>query len=345
MKRILLFSLAILVSGLATAQTLPVSNAERVFTVSTTNQNVPTISKNNTIRAIADTLFPAALTLECAEGPVVFSTNAGGFVFGTNEFFDFEKIQRLSLEESVNVTVSQVLVGFATADSAIINKPLAINIYNDLAADGSLGAVLGTSDTLLVGETAVFDTTTFFTTFTFSTPVELTGVSSFLVGVDISGVYFDATGALDTLGNIGIGSTDDGCGDGTNVLEIFPTQNGLAFNNVFANWQGLNAEMYVAAIVDRDIFSSNRTQNADFNASAFPNPVEGELNLSFDAPASGDYQIRVISAAGAVLSNKSLRAIGGNNRTSIEVTELPAGIYLFQVEGAAGIQTGRFVKR
>lgn len=344
MKQTLLFILAVMASGFAIAQIAPGSTSAREFQAPPLTQVAPAINKYSNSRAVADTIFPSTLSQECANA-VLFSTAEDGFVFGTNEFLDIEKIQRISLEEPVNLTVSEVLVGFAFADAALANKRVSVNIYNELDADGNLTAAVGSSDTLTIAQTAVYDSTQFFTTFTFSTPVQLTDASSFLIGVDLFEVYFDEDGALDTLGNIGIFSTPDGCGDGTNVLEVFPVEGGFAFNNVFANWQGLNAEMFVGAIVDRDPFTSTRTVNADYAAVAYPNPVEQDLTVSFSAPASGTYQIRIVSASGAVVANSTVNAVRGENRADINAAELPAGVYLFQVEGQAGVQTGRFVKQ
>lgn len=349
MKQILLFVLAIMVSGFATAQTITpgVSSTEKTATP-TLNGEIRFTGNQRESRMVADTLFPTALGLDCANTVQLFTADTSGttYVVGSNNFNDFEKLQRITLPEAVDFTVSEVLVAFGALGEGVADRTVAINIYTDLGADGSFGTLAGTSDSLTFSEIMLNDSVLVFTSFTFSTPAEITGASSFLVSVDVSDIYFDAAGAFDPQGNVGIFSTPADCGDGNNLFEIFPNADGgLSFNSVFNNWGMLNTEMFVGAIVDRGQFSSTRTANADFGATAFPNPVETELTVSFDAPVAGDYQVRVVSAAGAVVSQQTVSAVRGVSRSNVDVSAIPAGVYLFQVEGANGVQTGRFVKR
>lgn len=305
-------------------------------------------SLNNNRSVVLDTIFPDALGLECAAPTLFFSDTSGtqGYVTGSNQFADFEKLQRITLAETVDVTVNQAVVAFAVVEDSIDNRDIVVNIYTDLGADGSFGEFVGSSDTIKVSDLVTNDTALVFTTFNFSEPAVMEGVSSFLISVDISGVYFDETGAFDPKGNIGIFSTPADCGDGTNLFEIFPTQDGgLAFNSVFANWGMLNIEMYVGAIIDRGTFTSTRTPDADYGAEVFPNPVAQALNLTFNAPAAGTYTTRVVSTTGSVIRSQEVQVAAGATQVAITVADLPAGIYLFQVEGTNGIQTGKFVKR
>lgn len=349
MKQFLL-ALTVLVSGFATAQTITPGTPVVTKTATSGPSIAASVSDpRDQNRVVADTLFPAALSLECAGAPTLFFSDTSGtmgYVTGSNQFADFEKLQRVTLPEAVDVTVKEVVVAFAVAEDSIENRQIVINIYTDLGADGSFGTLAGTSDTLLVADLAISDSTLVFTSFPFSTPAVMEGVSSFLISVDVSGVYFNENGDFDPKGNVGIFSTPSECGDGTNLFEIFPNDaGGLSFNSVFNNWGMLNIEMFVGAVVDRGTFTSTRTQTADFEAKAFPNPVQDELTVSFEAPSSGDYQLRVVSAAGAMVSQQQVNTVRGTTRAAVDVAGLSAGVYLFQVEGVNGVQTGRFVKR
>ena len=103
--------------------------------------------------------------------------------------------------------------------------------------------------------------------------------------------------------------------------------------------------MYVGAIVDRGTFTSTSTPNADYNVEVFPNPVAQDLTLTFEAPAAGTYTTRVVSTVGSVIRSQEVQTVAGATQVTLPVADLPAGIYLFQVEGTNGIQTGKFVKR
>lgn len=324
------------------------SPAAKTATAADITAQAPKLNASTDSRSVViDTIFPSALLEDCAQ-PVLFITGANGegFVTGTNQFFDFEKLQRITLEEAVDVTVNQAVVGFAVAEDSIDNRDLVVKVYMDLGGSEPLGELVGISDTLKVSEITANDTALVFTTFNFSEPAVMEGVSSFLLSVDISGVYFDETDTFDPKGNVGIFSTPDGCGDGTNLFEIFPTADGgLGFSNIFVNWQGLNTEMYVGAIIDRGTFTSTRTPNVDYGVEVFPNPVAQDLNLTFNAPTAGVYTTRVVSTIGSVIRSQVVQTVAGATQVALPVADLPAGIYLFQVEGSNGVQTGKFVKQ
>lgn len=347
MKQLLLL-ITLLVSGLSFAQSLPsASGANKIVSSVSSAATPPTINKSSSSLMLTDTLIPAILAADCAASNVgLFSAEGGGFVLGSNSFFDFEKLQRIILPEAVDFTLTEVLIGIV-ADSVIGDKPLVVKIYPEITADSVLLDPVGFSDTLLVSETNALNDSVFFTSFTFSDPVELDSTASFLVSLDVSGVYFNPDGSVDTLntGHVGIFSTPENCGDGRNVLELFPnTEGGLTLSNVLTSWD-LNTEMYMLPVVIRDFFSSTRMRTTDFSAVAFPNPVQDRLTVSFAAPVAGDYQLRVVSVNGAVIRQRTVSTPRGTATAELGVTDLPAGIYLFQVEGAQGVQTGRLVKR
>lgn len=349
MKQTLLFLLALCASSFVVAQSQIQLGTPQVEKTATQGNTIdgPAINKVNQNRSVADTLFPAALALECAVPTFFFSdsTQMLGYVIGSNQFADFEKMQRITLTEAVDVTVNQVVVGFGPIEDSIANRKIVVKIYTDLNADGTFGLLAGTSDTLTVAELIPSDTAFSFTTFNFTTPAAIGIVSSFLVSVDISGVYFDENDAFDPKGNLSILSTPQNCGDGNNMLEIFPNnQGGVSFNTVFANWGSFNTEMYIGAIVDRGTFTSTRAANTDFSAVAFPNPTSDLLTVSFNAPAAGDFTARILSPIGEEVRRQAISAVRGSSQVAFGVADLPAGVYLFQVEGATGVQTGKFVK-
>lgn len=351
MLRTLLF-FGLLVSSLSTfAQTTTPQRGTVVKSagpVAATATSPKLVSGNNSRSVVLDTIFPAALSLDCARPTLFFSDTTGtqGYITGSNQFDDFEKLQRITLPEAVDVTVNQAVVAFAIVEDSIDTRDILVKVYTDLGADGNFGQLVGISDTLQVSDIRLSDTALLFTTFNFSEPAVLENVSSFLLSVEVAGVYFDENDAFDPRGNVGIFSTPSGCGDGNNLFEIFPDgEGGLAFNSVFNNWGMLNIEMYVGAIIDRGIFTSTRTATADYAGEVFPNPVGQELNISFSAPASGDYSARIVSTTGSLIQQRNFAAAIGPNQVNFDVANLPAGIYLFQVEGVDGVQTGKFLKR
>jgi hypothetical protein len=294
--------------------------------------------------AVLDTVFAPALSLECANAPTIFNSDNSGFVTGTNGYLDLEKLQRIELPEATNFSVNSALVAFLMPDSTFISgaldsQKIVVNVYSDLNADGSFGEFIGASDTILVIDLGLDTTGFFFSDIPFSTPAELTDASAFILGINFADLYLS-----DVAGDLGIVSTNDGCGDGNNVLEFFFNgMGGVSFNTVNANWGGLDIEMLVGATIDRDPFTSVRTPLSDFSAAAFPNPADDQLSIQFKAPVAGNYMVRLLSPNGQVIRTKSTEALRGNTSVDFPVADLPAGVYLFQVQGTSGVQTGRVV--
>ncbi|WP_020570137.1 T9SS type A sorting domain-containing protein [Neolewinella persica] len=344
---VLLFCLSVSLS--LSAQSLSGSFPQNQTKAAVSNEqltsmvNLPVNSDWNK-SAVLDTVFAPALSLACAAAPTVFISDNSGFVTGTNGYFDLEKLQRIELPEATNFSINSALVAFIMPDSTFIsgaldNQKIVVNVYDDLNADGSFGDFLGASDTILVVDLGLDTSGFFFSDIVFSTPVELTDASAFILGIDFSDMYRSEEG-----GDLGIVTTNDGCGDGNNVLEFFfNDMGGVSFNTVNANWGGLDIEMLVGATIDRDPFTSVRTPTTDFSASAFPNPADDQLSILFQAPVAGSYVIRLLSPNGQVIRSQGAEAVVGNAEVAIPVADLPAGVYLFQVQGTTGVQTGRVV--
>ena len=290
---------------------------------------------------VADTLFPTIFESACANTLQIFFSDTArlGFLNGTNPFFDLEKLQRITLEEVTNFSISEALVAFAVADSVIFDRKLVVNIYEDNGGENPLGDYLGSSDTLTVRDLALEGV---FTRFPFSTPLEISDASGFILGVDISSLYFDELDAVDYVGNVAIFSTDIGCGDGNNSFELFPTDAGIGYNTILANW-AVDLEFSMGAIVERDPFTSTRTPLADYSATATPNPATNALAITFNAPGNEQLTASLLTADGRVVRSQSVRA--GAGRVDWTVADLPAGLYLYQLAGSTGVQTGKVVVR
>ncbi|MFK8165262.1 MAG: T9SS type A sorting domain-containing protein [Lewinella sp.] len=292
--------------------------------------------------AVLDTVFSPALSLDCSNAPTIFNSDNSGFVTGTNGYLDIEKLQRIELPEATSFSVNSALVAFLMPDSTFISgaldsQKIVVNIYTDLNVDGSFGDFVGASDTILVVDLGLDTSGFFFSEILFSTPAELTDASSFLLGINLIDLYLS-----DIPGDLGIVSTDEGCGDGNNALEFFfNNMGGVSFNTVNGNWQGLDLEMLVGATIDRDPFTSVRTPNTDFSAIAFPNPADEQLSIQFKAPVAGSYTTKLLSPNGQLIRTQIIETVVGNTGVVIPVADLPAGVYLFQVQGTMGVQTGR----
>ncbi|MTB50204.1 T9SS type A sorting domain-containing protein [Lewinella sp. W8] len=299
---------------------------------------LPELVSRQENKAVIDTLFPDIFADTCANTVTLFTTQGGGYLFGSNEFFDLEKAQLFTLPEEQTFNVTEVLVAFGEVGADIADRKVVINIYGGLPEDGmSFGEYLGSSDSVLVSDLLVDENAILFTSFPFSTPVTVTD-DDFFVSVD----FFDVYGE-DISDDLGILSTRDGCGDGTNVFELFPTQDmNLAWNTVNANWNGLNAEMLVGVVIDDDVTSVDR-RVADYGMRVFPNPAREMVTLNVNAPTAAEFTASLTDLNGRELRREVLRTVAGNGTLEWSVEDLPNGLYLYHLDGPEGRQSGKLM--
>jgi hypothetical protein len=72
----------------------------------------------------------------------------------------------------------------------------------------------------------------------------------------------------------------------------------------------------------------------------YPNPVRNVLNISTGQPLDKASGIQVLDASGKVLLSKQFQ----NNPETLDVSRLPAGLYLIKVKTTEGEAQYKFVK-
>jgi len=75
----------------------------------------------------------------------------------------------------------------------------------------------------------------------------------------------------------------------------------------------------------------------------YPNPASDQLNLVFDF--SEDTRLHVIDIAGRPVLNYYLYKRSGFGKQTIDISQLNPGIYFLHVEGGAGTEVVRFIKK
>jgi hypothetical protein len=74
----------------------------------------------------------------------------------------------------------------------------------------------------------------------------------------------------------------------------------------------------------------NTNDVEDMSLTLFPNPSYGDLNINFDGPIAQDLKLELISAEGEKVLLKNV-AIGNQKSISIDVQNVPSGIYFLMV--------------
>ncbi len=346
MKQFLLLFCCCLTFCISAQRTILPGSSSKMLTTTDTNNHIyfPSISSLvSEEKGIIDTVLAPVFEQNCAQNPAIFVTDRGGFVTGTNGFFDIAKLQRIIFPESYSfdlttVRAALILDSIASTDNLLDDVKIVAKAYTD-NEDGTVGDFLGDSDSIRIGDLNLNDSTFAFIDFPFSTPLAFSSTESIIVGVDFINVYDVSEG------HIGIISTNSFCGNGTNAFDVFlDTLGNEVYVDFFTSWTMLNIEMYVSVVIDREVVAT-RNPVADYGTLASPNPAFEQLTVSFTSPNSDEMTASLISATGRVLHRQKVASGSGIRSVHWDVGELPTGLYLYQVSGPDGVETGRVIIR
>ena len=92
--------------------------------------------------------------------------------------------------------------------------------------------------------------------------------------------------------------------------------------------------------------SSTEDQLATNNKlTAQPNPTSGDILIDFTAQNNDLHEINIISVEGQTLRTIQTRAQEGENQINTNIDDLPAGLYIIQLQSKQRIQTTRVIKK
>jgi hypothetical protein len=74
-----------------------------------------------------------------------------------------------------------------------------------------------------------------------------------------------------------------------------------------------------------------------------PNPMSGEAKVTFTSETAGTQQISIADVLGRVVYSTTMTARQGQNETTIERNNLPAGVYILSVGNKEGTATKKFI--
>lgn len=173
-------------------------------------------------------------------------------------------------------------------------------------------------------------------TFTFSTPIEITAAGSYTLTVKPSNgavAFYENGASYDTYQNQG------------DVIEFTGATNGSASNGAMpglANWQ-IQAGSGCGRAVVNAIYNPNGPSELGVEAisnntcNIYPNPATTELNIGL--AEEGNAKVSIIDAAGQVV-----KTMTSDLKESINISNLPKGIYMVRVVTNNSVYTNQFVK-
>lgn len=78
--------------------------------------------------------------------------------------------------------------------------------------------------------------------------------------------------------------------------------------------------------------SVNENSVSNFEvAQNFPNPFNGNTQISFTAPAAGKVSFKVTNLVGSIIENRTISATAGSNFINVDASNYSAGIYMYSI--------------
>lgn len=124
----------------------------------------------------------------------------------------------------------------------------------------------------------------------------------------------------------------------TPQISIFSDSAYLHFvSNSSYNGQGFKVSYQ--SIVQENIAETDVVQNLFI----FPNPSKGLVTVSFASATNEDYQIRVIDLLGNIANSTTVSATNGAYYSTLNLENLPAGMYNIQITGNNGMVNQKII--
>ena len=92
------------------------------------------------------------------------------------------------------------------------------------------------------------------------------------------------------------------------------------------------------------IYSNFRISKSFGALSIFPNPVQDDLNFTFESSYSGNLDVKIVDAKGVEVLHFVLEKNAGELLSTSDVSKFPKGIYLLTISNGTAVNTKSFVK-
>jgi PKD repeat protein len=133
----------------------------------------------------------------------------------------------------------------------------------------------------------------------------------------------------------------------TNVTSNYFSQN-FKFKFRFEGEGGNNfylddINLYAGAPSNEIVLGINEFNESINDISLYPNPTDGELNVSFSASKNKDMQFQVLDITGKIIQNNLVNAVQGSNLVLLDTQIFAAGSYFLKIMSDDHFKTLPFV--
>jgi C1A family cysteine protease len=261
-----------------------------------------------------DTMVPPNYSSACFQDTITYYQILGemGYVTGNDQYGDEEDAQKY--HNTVNGTISAVKVGAVAIKSPTGTADTYVKIYNIDVSTGAPSSLLGTSNPIAM---SAISTTGGYITYTFGTPVAVTG--------DYAAAVVLPTGTGDTMV---VFSTTATCNNGDSLSwEMFSDGNWYSFPNPGNFGVGFNPELIIYPV-----FCSVATgikEDLDKNITLYPNPARSEFTVDFSTYLQPDVIINVYNMVGKLVQSTSSKDV---STMTVDMSNQSSGIYVVDIK-------------
>ena len=133
----------------------------------------------------------------------------------------------------------------------------------------------------------------------------------------------------------------------TNVTSNYFSQN-FKFKFRFEGEGGNNfylddINLYAGSSSNEIVLGINEFNESINDISLYPNPTDGELNVSFSASKNNDMQFQVLDITGKIIQNNVVNAVQGSNLVLLDTQIFAAGSYFLKIMSDDHFKTLPFV--
>lgn len=276
-------------------------------------------------------LIPKSLGAGSTCTPVVYSGAGVGYLTGTSALGTRELAQRFVLSTytlSTPASISNAIIQLGHINSTG-GGSVTVRAYTD--ASGAPGSALGVSDSKALSSLSVTSPTV--NLFTFSPAITIP-TGTFYISVDITGLL--------TGDSIAIVSSNNGCAL-SNANDAFYKDATNNFSKFSAAPVNYTFDLGIVALGTAESVVGVKEINAISALSAFPNPANNNVTLSYNLTNTSNVEVTIYDVTGKAVKTITETATVGSNSTKVDLSSFESGIYMYSVKSGNNKAFGKFI--